>query len=72
MRPCYTKPAGMSLAVLLLGVSLFASGDSYAREIRKTPLIIKEGGTPENPAVFDGKGMVIDLGEDITAAPWEV
>lgn len=72
MPLCFAKPAGLSLAALLLGVSFFASADSCAREIRKTPLIIKEGGTPENPAVFDGKGMVIDLGEDITAAPWEV
>ncbi len=67
-RPCRWS----SLGALLLGVILFSSADSCAREVRRTPLIIKDGGTPENPAVFDGNGMVIDLGEDISAAAWEV
>ena len=35
-----------------------------------TPLVLKEGGTPENPAIFDGQGMVIDLGIDVTQHGW--
>lgn len=42
----------------------------HAQEIRREPLILREGGTPENPAVFDGKGMIIDLGRDITSHDW--
>ncbi len=43
----------------------------HAQEIRRTPLTLKDGGTPEKPAVFDGKGMTIDLGIDVTAHDWE-
>ncbi|MBE7498607.1 MAG: right-handed parallel beta-helix repeat-containing protein [Verrucomicrobiaceae bacterium] len=42
----------------------------HAQEIRRTPLVLSQGGTPENPAVFEGKGMVIDLGIDITDKDW--
>lgn len=42
-----------------------------AQEVRHTPLILKDGGTPEQPAVFDGKGMIIDLGIDVTAHDWQ-
>ena len=28
---------------------------TQAQEIRHTPLTLKDGGTPEKPAVFDGK-----------------
>jgi hypothetical protein len=73
---CFSKPAmscrWIAPGALLLGVILFSRSDSCASEVRRTPLIIKDGGTPENPAIFDGKGMVIDLGEDISAAPWEI
>ncbi len=41
-----------------------------AQEVRRTPLTLKDGGTPEKPAVFDGKGMIIDLGIDVTAHEW--
>lgn len=41
-----------------------------AQEIQRTPLILAKGGTPEQPAVFDGKGLVIDLGIDITDQDW--
>jgi hypothetical protein len=30
-----------------------------------TPLILTEGGTADEPAIFDGQGMVIDLGIDV-------
>jgi len=53
---------------LLLLVALATS--LAAQEIRRTPLILTEGGTPEKPAVFDGKGMIIDLGVDMTAHDW--
>ena len=42
----------------------------HAQEIRRTPLVLAKGVTPENPAVFDGKGMTIDLGIDITDRDW--
>ncbi|MDZ4403388.1 MAG: right-handed parallel beta-helix repeat-containing protein [Prosthecobacter sp.] len=42
----------------------------HAQEIRRKPLILSQGGTAEKPAVFDGKGMIIDLGIDITAHDW--
>ncbi len=42
----------------------------HAQEIRRTPLVLSKGGTAEQPAVFDGKGMVIDLGIDITGHDW--
>jgi hypothetical protein len=36
-----------------------------------TPLVLKQGGTPEAPAVYDGKGVVIDLGVDVTGHAWK-
>jgi hypothetical protein len=45
--------------------------DLEAGEISKIPLRLTEGGTAENPAVFDGKGMVIDLGVDVTDHAWK-
>lgn len=54
-----------SLALLTL-----LATTAVAQEIRRTPLTLKDGGTPENPAVFDGKGMIIDLGIDVTAHEW--
>lgn len=38
--------------------------------VSKTPLLLKEGGTPEHPAVYDGHGVVIDLGIDVTDQAW--
>jgi len=35
-----------------------------------TPLTLTAGGTPEQPAVFDGQGMLIDLGIDVTDHAW--
>lgn len=35
-----------------------------------TPLVLTKGGTPEEPAVFDGQGMLIDLGIDATTHEW--
>lgn len=44
---------------------------THAQEIRRTPLTLKDGGTPEKPAVFDGQGMIIDLGIEVTSHDWE-
>ena len=35
------------------------------------PLVLTEGGTPEEPAVFDGQGMLIDLGITVTSHAWK-
>jgi hypothetical protein len=37
----------------------------------KTPLVLTQGGTPDSPAVFDGNGLVIDLGIDVTGENWK-
>lgn len=56
-----------SVPCLLLALfSTLATG----QEIRRTPLVLTQGGTPEQPVVFDGKGMIIDLGIDITDREW--
>ena len=52
-------------------VLLLTTSAALSQEIRRTPLTLKDGGTPEKPAVFDGKGMIIDLGIDVTAHDWE-
>lgn len=39
-------------------------------KIVRTPLVLREGGTPDKPAVFDGQGMIIDLGVDVTDQAW--
>jgi hypothetical protein len=59
------------LSRLLAFVLLLVTTTAFSQEIRRTPLTLKDGGTPENPAVFDGKGMIIDLGIDVTAHDWE-
>ena len=35
-----------------------------------TPLILTKGGTPEKPVVYDGQGMLIDLGIDVSDHEW--
>ena len=55
----------------LLTTLLVITTATHAQEIRRTPLTLQDGGTAENPAVFDGKGMIIDLGIDVTAHDWE-
>ncbi len=52
----------------MLFVSIAAS--SMAEEVRRDTLILSRSGTPDEPFVFDGKGMVIDLGIDITERDW--
>jgi len=54
-----------------LAIFLAIAFTTQAQEIRRTPLTLKDGGTPDQPAVFDGKGMIIDLGIDVTTHDWE-
>lgn len=53
---------------LILSATLLSS--LPAQEIRRQPLVLNKSGTPEAPVVFDGKGMIIDLGIDITEHDW--
>lgn len=64
----FIGPSVMRIFVWLHCLSII--GSLLAEEVSKTPLVLKEGGTPENPAIFDGKGMTIDLGIDVTDQPW--
>lgn len=54
----------LAAATILLAIS------AGAQEIRREPLILSKGGTPEQPVVFDGNGMIIDLGIDVTNHDW--
>jgi hypothetical protein len=36
----------------------------------REPIVIRRGGTPQNPLIIDGQGAVINLGLDITPGPW--
>ncbi len=58
------------LVSLALGSAGPLTKAAPAQEIRREPLILKEGGTAEKPAVFDGKGLIIDLGIDVTDHDW--
>ena len=57
----------LALPLLLLIVE----GSGTAGEVRHQPLILREGGTAEQPAVFDGHGLVVDLGIDVTGEAWQ-
>ena len=68
----------MSSRTLLSGVLISVCFAAFAepeplREGHRstTPLVLKQGGTAEQPAVYDGKGVVIDLGIDVTAHAWK-
>jgi hypothetical protein len=41
-----------------------------AAELRTIPLVLDKGGTKEQPAVFDGRGMTVDLAIDVTEHAW--
>lgn len=53
-----------------LALFIFILPSLHAQEIRREPLTLTQGGTPEKPALFDGKGMIIDLGVDISDLGW--
>lgn len=41
-----------------------------AELVSKEPLILRRGGTPENPVIYDGKGLTVDLGIEVTGGEW--
>jgi hypothetical protein len=59
------------VAPQLLRAAEPATGAQAAPKISRTPLVLKQGGTPEKPVVFDGEGLVIDLGIDVSDQPWK-
>ena len=61
----------MKTTALPLLIGLLITCSANAGEISKKPLRLTQGGTPEKPAVFDGKGMNIDLGVDVTDHAWK-
>lgn len=48
---------------------LFSIDGSFV-PLSTQPLIIRDGGTAEKPAVYDFKGLTIDLGLDVTDHAW--
>jgi len=72
----------ISWGYLALAAGVMAAGSALASDFRSgsgsplapnritTPLRLTVGGTPEQPAVFDGQGMLIDLGIDVTDHAW--
>ncbi len=61
----------MNTTVPTLAFLLLLKCATFASEISTKPLRLSRGGTAEKPAVFDGQGMVIDLGVDITDHAWK-
>lgn len=62
----------MSFRIVSASLTLCCLASGLAAvEVSRTPLVLKQGGTAEKPAVFDGKGMVIDLGIDVTEHAWQ-
>ena len=68
-----TTPAHRLTAALLLLMAAARSGHAAegSATISTTPLLLKHGGTVEKPAVYDGQGVVIDLGIDVTGQAWK-
>lgn len=66
----FQLPTFLMKPLFLLTLGMVLSAALHAEEVRRTPLILSQGGTPEEPAVFDGEGLIIDLGIDITAQDW--
>ena len=60
-----TFRAAFACVCLLISCSVFA-GDITTKPLRRS-----QGGTADKPAVFDGMGMVIDLGVDVTDHAWK-
>jgi hypothetical protein len=48
-----------------------AASETVVRKISTRPLFLKEGGTAQQPAIFDGQGLVIDLGIDVGDHAWK-
>jgi hypothetical protein len=66
------QPSSVLIAGLAFHAAILAGGVVHAGEakVSSEPLRLSTGGTPEQPAVFDGGGLVIDLGTDVTEHTW--
>ncbi|MES2596204.1 MAG: right-handed parallel beta-helix repeat-containing protein [Verrucomicrobiota bacterium] len=60
----------MRISALYLTLSTILLSSLHAQEIRHQTLLLNKSGTREAPVVFDGKGMIIDLGVDLTEQDW--
>jgi hypothetical protein len=66
------QPSSVLIAGLAFHAAILAGGVVHAGEakVSSEPLRLSTGGTPEQPVVFDGGGLVIDLGTDVTEHTW--
>ncbi len=61
----------LRITIALFVACALTAGFAGAGDVTDKPLRLAHGGTAEAPAVFDGKGMVIDLGVDVTGHAWK-
>lgn len=61
----------LPLALFLMAAAQAGLTAEDGTLISATPLLLTQGGTAEKPAVYDGKGVVIDLGIDVTGHSWK-
>lgn len=73
MRLCVAKCSSNCWLALTaaLAVLIVPGRCARAAEVSAKPLVLSQGGTREQPVVFDGQGMVIDLARDVTDQPWQ-
>jgi hypothetical protein len=64
-------PRRISSGAIAFLVAILAGGLLAAAEVSSKPLRLTTGGTADKPAVFDGGGLVIDLGSDVTDHAWD-
>jgi hypothetical protein len=55
---------------LLMGRPSVPEAAPHPPTVVRTPLVLRNGGTPEQPAIYDGAGMTIDLGVDVSGHEW--
>lgn len=63
--------AKLLLTLIFMSLHREVIANESAAKISRLPLILTKGGTAENPAVFDGEGMVIDLGTESLVEDWD-
>jgi hypothetical protein len=58
---------------VLDGYNLTTPFETTEKEIQvdTLPLVIRDGGTPERPMVYDFHGRVLELGLDVSGYPWK-
>jgi hypothetical protein len=64
-------PRSILSGAMALLAAILADGLLAAAEVSSKPLRLTTGGTADKPAVFDGGGLVIDLGSDVTDHAWD-